>query len=54
MISVQNEVIMCNCKIDTFAVGKDKGDTKEDTGKSMKNTLYVLGYACQKEPVRPN
>ena len=28
-----------------FAVSKDEWDTKEDTGKSMKNALYVLGYA---------
>ena len=28
-----------------FAVSKDEWDTKEDTGKSMKNTLYVLRYA---------
>ena len=31
-------------QIDTFAVGKDEWNTKEDTGKSMKNTLYVLQY----------
>ena len=28
-----------------FAVSKDEWDTKEDTGKSMKNALYVLPYA---------
>ena len=28
-----------------FAVSKDEWDTKEDTGKSMKNVLYVLRYA---------
>ena len=28
-----------------FAVKKDEWDTKEDTGKSMKNALYVLQYA---------
>ena len=28
-----------------FAVSKDEWDTKEDTGKSMKNALYVLHYA---------
>ena len=28
-----------------FAVSKDEWDTKEDTGKSMKNALYVLWYA---------
>ena len=28
-----------------FPVSKDEWDTKEDTGKSMKNALYVLWYA---------
>ena len=28
-----------------FLVSKDEWDTKEDTGKSMKNALYVLRYA---------
>ena len=28
-----------------FAVSKDEWDTKVDTGKSMKNALYVLWYA---------
>ena len=28
-----------------LAVRKDEWDTKEDTGKSMKNTLYILQYA---------
>ena len=28
-----------------FAVSKDEWDTKEDTGKSKKNALYVLQYA---------
>ena len=28
-----------------FAVSKDELDTKEDTGKSMRNALYVLRYA---------
>ena len=28
-----------------FAVSKDEWDTKEDTGKSMKNALYVQRYA---------
>ena len=27
-----------------FTVSKDEWDTKEDTGKSMKNALYVLRY----------
>ena len=29
-----------------FAVSKDEWDTKENSGKSMKNALYVLQYAC--------
>ena len=33
-----------------FAVSKDEWDTKEDTGKSTKNVLYVLRYA-KKAPV---
>ena len=28
-----------------FAVSKDEWDTKENTGKSMKNALYLLQYA---------
>ena len=28
-----------------FAVSKDERDTKEDTGKSMKNALYILRHA---------
>ena len=28
-----------------FSVSKDEWDTKEDTGKSMKNALYILQYA---------
>ena len=32
-------------KLTPFPVSKDEWDTKEDTGKSMKNALYVLGYA---------
>ena len=32
-------------KLTLFAVSKDEWDTKEDTGKSMNNALYVLRYA---------
>ena len=28
-----------------FAISQDEWDTKEDTGKSMKNALYILQYA---------
>ena len=34
-----------NAKLTPFAVSKDEWDTKEDTGKSIKNALYVLRYA---------
>ena len=34
-----------HAKSTLFAVSKDEWDTKEDTGKSMKNALYVLRYA---------
>ena len=32
-------------KLIPFAVSKDEWDTKEDTGKFMKNALYVLWHA---------
>ena len=32
-------------KLTLFSVSKDEWDTKEDTGKSMKNALYILWYA---------
>ena len=32
-------------KTTLFAVSKDEWDTKEVTGKSMKNALYILRYA---------
>ena len=32
-------------KLTPFPVSKDEWDTKEDTGKSMKNALYILRYA---------
>ena len=32
-------------KLTLFAVSKDEWDTKEDTGKSMKNAMYVLRCA---------
>ena len=36
----------CACAKSTpFPVSKNEWDTKEDTGKSMKNVLYVLRYA---------
>jgi len=31
-------------KFDTFVVSKDEWDTKEGTGKSMKNALHVQWY----------
>ena len=38
---LQREAITRYCQIDTF----HELDTKEDTGKSMKNALYILWYA---------
>ena len=32
-------------KLTLFTVSKDECDTKEDSGKSMKNALYILQYA---------
>ena len=32
-------------KLKFFVVSKDEWDTKEDTGKFMKNALYILRYA---------
>ena len=32
-------------KLTFFSVSKDEWNTKEDTGKSMKNALYILRYA---------
>ena len=32
-------------KLTPFAGSQDEWDTKEDTGKSMKNTMYILRYA---------
>ena len=32
-------------KLTPFALSKDEWHTKEETGKSMKNALYVLRYA---------
>ena len=32
-------------KLTLFAVSKDEWDTKENTGKSMKNALYIVWYA---------
>ena len=34
-----------HAKSTPFPVSKDELDTKEDTGKSMKNALYILRYA---------
>ena len=42
---LRREAIMCYRQIDTFVVSKDEWDTNEDTGKSMKNALYILRYA---------
>jgi len=37
--------ITCNHQINTFSVSKDEWETKEGTGKSMNNALYIPWYA---------
>jgi len=45
MISVTNgNHHVPTAKSTLFVVNKDEWDTKEDTGKSMKNTLHVQRY----------
>jgi len=39
------DVTTCYHNIDTFHCQQDEWDTKEDSGKSMKNALYILQYA---------
>ena len=39
-------------KLTPVVVSKDEWNTKEDTGKSMKNALYVLWYAKRHMHVR--
>ena len=41
-LSLRREAIMRYYQINTFCCQQDEWDTKEDTGKSMKNALYVL------------
>jgi len=40
------EAITCKTgELTLFTVSKNKQDTKEGTGNSMKNALYILQYA---------
>ena len=41
----EGKLSRATAKSTLFTVRKDEWDTKEDTGKSMKNVLYVLRYA---------
>ena len=41
----EGKPLRARAKSTPFSVSKDEWDTKEDTGKSMKNALYVLRYA---------
>ena len=41
----EGKLLCATVKLTPFAVSKDEWDTKENTGKSMKNALYVLQYA---------
>ena len=46
MISVmQRKPLRATTKSMLFTVSKDEWNTKEDTGKSLKNTLHILQYA---------
>ena len=36
---------MCNHQINAFHFSKDEWNTKEDTGKSVKNTFHAQQYA---------
>ena len=38
----EGKLSRATAKSTLFTVSKDEWDTKEDTGKSMKNALYVL------------
>jgi len=45
MISITNGSLhMPTKKLTLFMESKDEWDTKEDTGKTMKNALHVLWY----------
>ena len=41
----EGKPLHATAKLTLFAVSKDEWDTKEDTGKSMKNALYAQRYA---------
>ena len=41
----EGKPLRATAKLTLFTVSKNEWDTKEDTGKSMKNALYVLRYA---------
>ena len=43
--SLQREATCATAKLTPFTVSEDEWDTKEDTGKSMKNALYILQYS---------
>ena len=45
----EGKPLHATAKLTLFAVSKDEWDTKEDTGKFMKNVLYTLQYANQAE-----
>ena len=45
ILSTQRKLSRATTKLTPFTVSKDEWNTKEDTGKSLKNTLHVLWYA---------
>ena len=42
---MQRKLSRATTKFTLFAVSKDEWNTKEDTGKPMKNALYMVRYA---------
>ena len=47
---LRKEAISATAKLALFPVSKDECNTKEDTGKSMKNVLHIT-VVCQKAPL---
>ena len=45
LVRYEGKISCATTKLTLFSVSKDEWDTKEDTGKSMKNALYVQRYA---------
>jgi len=46
--------LCATAKSTLFTVSEDEWDTKEDTGRSMKNALYIQWYAKRPHLVQSN